>query len=93
MIVHHLSVQSPGLHTLRELLRGLVELLEDGVDGGVVPDRRGGPVVGVELLNVSHWEVGLKTDCSAEVHYGFVGLVYQEMDLRRDIVMTRLTDY
>ena len=36
LICHDLSVESPGLHTLGELLGGLLELGEDVVDTGVV---------------------------------------------------------
>ena len=36
LICHDLSVESPGLHTLGELLGGLLELGQDVVDTGVV---------------------------------------------------------
>ena len=40
LICHDLSVESPGLHTLGELLGGLLELGEDVVDTGVVTWNR-----------------------------------------------------
>ena len=39
------------------------------------------PVVGVELLNVSHWEVGLEGDCFVEIHNGCVDLVNEQVHL------------
>ena len=39
------------------------------------------PVVSVELLNVSHWEVGLEGDCFVEIHNGCVDLVNEQVHL------------
>ena len=82
LVVHNLGVQCPRLNTLGELLSGFFEPLEDGIDGSMIPYSRGCPVVCVKLLDVSHWEVGLKAYGFTEIHYSFVRLVYQQMNLK-----------
>ena len=88
LIIKNLSIQGICLHTLRELVYRLLELLQHRVDSAVVPNGGGCPVVRVQLLHVGHGEVRLKSDGLVEVHNGLVDLVYEEMYLKENTEVT-----
>merc|ERR1719234_2294167 len=70
LVIQDLGIEGISFHTLGELIHRLVESCS-------VPDCVGSPVVSVELLHISHWEIGLQCDRFVEIHNGCIDLVDQ----------------